>query len=66
MSIYVQESVKGDIIEWCLTGESVESILSMCPIANAAGDVLTAEEVWKIALANGDAAGALMDTEGES
>jgi len=63
MSIHVRESVKGNIVEMCLTGESMESILSMYPIANAGGDVLTAEEVWKIALANGDAAGALMNTE---
>ena len=56
MSTYVSEKVKGEIVEMCLLGESTSSILGMLPEANDAGDELTANEVWKIADANGDAA----------
>jgi len=57
MSTYVSEKVNGEIVEMCLLGESVSSILRMLPEANNAGDELTANEVWEIAEANGDAAG---------
>tara|TARA_B110000444_G_C18807974_1_gene581018 strand:+ start:585 stop:806 length:222 start_codon:yes stop_codon:yes gene_type:complete len=56
MSTYGSEKVNGKIVEMCLVGESISSILRMLPETNHAGDELTANEVWKIADANGDAA----------
>ena len=60
---YVEANVKTEIIEMCLTGESIATILEMLPTANTGGDKLTTDDVWRVALAHGDAAGHLSNTE---
>ena len=63
MTTYIEANVKTEIIEMCLTGESIATIIEMLPIANDGGDKLTTDDVWRVALAQGDAAGHLSNTE---
>lgn len=65
MANYVQRKIKTEIIEMCLTGESIATIIEMLPIANKDGDKLTTDDVWRVALGHGDAAGHLSNTEHE-
>ena len=63
MTTYVEVKVKTEIIEMCLTGESIATIIEMLPTANKDGDKLTTDDMWRVALAHGDAAGHLSNTE---
>ena len=46
-----------------MTGESLNTIIETLPKANKEGDRLTTDDVWRVALAHGDAAGHLMRRE---
>jgi hypothetical protein len=63
MTTYIEANVKTEIIEICLTCESIATILEMLPIANTGGDKLTTDDMWRVHLAHGDAAGHLSNTE---
>lgn len=63
MTTYITASKKGEIIEMCLTGHSAPEIIEMLLTANKEGDRLTTDDVWRVALAHGDAAGHLSNTE---